>query len=88
MGTTSDYDWYILFPNHHEGLRLNSELKQRGIKNTIAPTPRAASKSCGISLIVLEQDLPVINQLIEEQRINIDKIVQLPAIKNWKFRGC
>ncbi|HPF45078.1 MAG TPA: DUF3343 domain-containing protein [Syntrophomonadaceae bacterium] len=88
MGTTSDYDWYILFPNHHEGLRLNSELKQRGIKNTIAPTPRAASKSCGISLIVLEQDLPVINQLIEEQRINIEKIVQLPAIKNWKFRGC
>ena len=88
MGTTSDYDWYILFPNHHEGLRLNGELKQRGIKNTIAPTPRAASKSCGISLIVLEQDLPVINQLIEEQRINIDKIVQLPAIKNWKFRGC
>lgn len=80
MGTTSDYDWYILFPNHHEGLRLNSELKQRGIKNTIAPTPRAASKSCGISLIVLEQDLPVINQLIEEQRINIEKIVQLPAI--------
>jgi hypothetical protein len=88
LGTTSDYDWYILFPNHHEGLRLNSELKQRGIKNTIAPTPRAASKSCGISLIVLEQDLPVINQLIEEQRINIEKIVQLPAIKNWKFRGC
>ena len=88
MGTTSDYDWYILFPNHHEGLRLNSELKQRGIKNTIAPTPRAASKSCGISLIVLEQDLPVINQLIEEQRISIEKIVQLPAIKNWKFRGC
>jgi len=36
----------------------------------------------------LEQDLPVINQLIEEQRINIEKIVQLPAIKNWKFRGC
>lgn len=88
MGTTSDYDWYILFPNHHEGLRLNGELKQRGIKNTIAPTPRAASKSCGISLIVLEQDLPVIDQVIGEQRINIDKIVQLPAIKNWKFRGC
>ena len=88
MGTTADFDWYILLPNHHEGLRLNNELKQRGIKNKIAPTPRAASKSCGISLIVLEEDLPVIDQVIEEQRINIEKIVKLPAIKNWKFRGC
>lgn len=88
MATTSEYDWYILFPNHHEGLRLNSELKQRGIKNTISPTPRAASKSCGISLIVLEEDLLVIEQVIKEQCINIEKIVQLPIIKNWKFRGC
>lgn len=85
---SSDYNWYILFPNHHEGLRLNGELKRQGIKNTIAPTPRAASKSCGISLIVQETDLPVINQIIQEMRINIINIVQLPAIINWKFRGC
>jgi len=88
LGETSDYNWYILFPNHNEGLKLSGELKRCGIKYTIAPTPRAASISCGISLIVLEEDLPAINQVIREQMINIEKIVQLPAIKNWKFRGC
>ena len=84
----SDFDWYILFPNHQEGLKLSKELKRRGLKYTIAPTPRAASKSCGISLIVLEDELPAINQVIDELKIKIEKTVQLPAIKKWKFRGC
>lgn len=82
-----DYDWYILFPNHHEGLRLNKELKARNIKSTIAPTPREASTSCGISLIVLETDLPMAQQVIEEKGIIIEKIVRLPK-KEWHYRSC
>jgi hypothetical protein len=77
LGTTSDYDWYILFPNHHEGLRLNSELKQRGLRYHRTDPP-GCQQSCGISLIVLEQDLPVIDQVIEEQRINIEKLCSCP----------
>ncbi len=84
----SEYKWYVLFPNHHEGLKLNKELKTRGHKCTISPTPRAASTSCGISLIVLEEELPAINKIIEDLSIHIVKIVKLPALKNWKFRGC
>jgi len=87
LGNT-DYDWYILFPNHHEGLRLSKELKMRGLQYTITPTPRAASTSCGISLIILEAELPAINKLIEDLNIRIEKIVKLPARKNWQFRGC
>lgn len=43
---------YVLFPNHDNGMRLYGILKEAGIKATIAPTPRAASKCCGISLLV------------------------------------
>lgn len=87
MGDT-DYNWYILFPNHHEGLRLSKELRVHRLKYTIAPTPRAASTSCGISLIVLEAELPAIKHLIEDLSIRIEKIVKLPATNNWQFRGC
>ncbi len=83
----NDYNWYILFPNHHEGLHLNKELKARGIKCTISPTPREASTSCGISLIILEADLEVARQLIEERGINIEKFIRLPK-KKWDYRSC
>ena len=35
---------YVLFPNHDNGMRLYGILKEAGIKTTIAPTPRVASK--------------------------------------------
>ena len=37
---------YVLFPNHDNGMRLYGILKEAGIKTTIAPTPRVASKCC------------------------------------------
>ncbi len=83
-----DYKHYILFPNHNEGLRLNHILKERGIRNTISPTPRAASKSCGISLIVAEGDIELIRQIINEKHISIEEIIALPVKKQWKYRGC
>jgi hypothetical protein len=84
----SKNDWYILFPNHHEGLRLNKELKGLNLKCTIAPTPRAASTSCGISLMVYKEDLDLIRKVIEERGITIEKIVHVPARDGWQFRGC
>lgn len=83
-----DYNWYILFPNHREGLRLNRELKERGIKNTIAPTPRIASTSCGISLIVDEADLDDIKQIITDREISIERMVQVPVQNSWQYRSC
>ncbi|MGI6413196.1 MAG: DUF3343 domain-containing protein [Syntrophomonadaceae bacterium] len=82
----SSYDWYVLFPNHHEGLRLKKELDRADIRARIAPTPREASKNCGISLIVDEGDLPVIKQIIAVNNIQILKIVSL-ARKEWKYRS-
>ncbi len=67
-------------------MRLKKELDERDIKARISPTPREASKSCGISLIVDEGDLPLIKQIIAKNNIQILKIVSL-ARKEWKYRS-
>ena len=68
---------YVLFPNHDNGMRLYGILKEAGIKATIAPTPRAASKCCGISLLVREEDLEAIRKFIDENHIEILKIAAI-----------
>lgn len=82
----SGYDWYILFPNHHMGLRLKQTLDEYGVKAVISPTPREAGQLCGISLIVGEGDLPQIERIIAENSIQIVRIVSV-ARKVWKYRG-
>ena len=84
----SEYKHYILFPSHNEGLRLNQILKERGIKSTISPTPRAASKSCGISLIIAEVDVERVKKIIEEKHVSIEGLTALPVKNEWKYRGC
>lgn len=62
---------YVLFPNHDNGMRLYKELKAQGVRAVIAPTPRALSKCCGISLLIEEKDIPAINECIKEHGIEI-----------------
>ncbi len=83
----TNYRWYVLFPNHQHGLRLSEELKGRGLKYSIAPTPRRVSTSCGISLVVEEADLLMIRAIIEENRISIENIVKVPIQTNWQYRS-
>lgn len=71
---------YVLFPNHDNGMRLYGILKEAGIKTTIAPTPRVASKCCGISLLVREEDLDTIQKCIDENQIEILKLPPLNGI--------
>jgi len=68
---------YVLFPNHNNGMRLHKELKGLGIRAVIAPTPRAASKCCGISLLVKEEDLTAIEQCIQDHSIEIWEIAAI-----------
>ncbi|MEN6389048.1 MAG: DUF3343 domain-containing protein [Syntrophomonas sp.] len=78
---------YILFPNHTEGLRLSSTLRQRGIKYAISPTPRSLSVCCGISLIVAEEELDIIEGIISDTGVLIEKIAKVPIKKDWQYRG-
>ena len=82
---------YVLFPNHDNGMRLYGILKEAGIKTTIAPTPRVASKCCGISLLVREEDLDTIQKCsvrsqkcIDENQIEILKIAAIERDINPK----
>ena len=64
----------MLFPNHDNGMRLYQKLKKEGVRSVIAPTPRSASKCCGISLLVKEEDLGKIRACVEENGIEILEI--------------
>lgn len=65
---------YVLFPNHDNGMRLYNELKKLGVWAVIAPTPRSASKCCGISLMIKEEDIDAVRRCVSEQGIEILKI--------------
>ena len=68
---------YVLFPNHDNGMRLYGILKEAGIKTTIAPTPRVASKCCGVSLMVEKDDLDTIWETAEQKEIEILKVAEV-----------
>lgn len=69
--------YYVLFPNHDNGMRLYREMKENGLKCTIAPTPREASKCCGISLLVKKEDLDQIRKIVKEKQIEILQIAEI-----------
>jgi hypothetical protein len=80
----SEIQHYVLFPNHDNAMRLNRELKALGVKTVIAPTPRAASKCCGVSLLVRKEDLETIKACVKEHGIEILKIADIERDVNPK----
>ncbi|MCI8667856.1 MAG: DUF3343 domain-containing protein [Dorea sp.] len=80
----SEIQHYVLFPNHDNAMRLHRELKAQGIKAVIAPTPRAASKCCGVSLLVQAQDVEAIQACVKAQGIEILKIAEIERDVNPK----
>jgi len=69
--------YYVLFPNHYNGIKLNDILQKSGIKTTIAPTPRELSNCCGISLVINEEDITEVEQIIAHEQIEIIRIVSV-----------
>ena len=69
--------YYVLFRNHDNGMRIYNSLKSKNIKSTIAPTPRVASKSCGISLLVNKEDIQKIRECVTNESIDIIDIVEI-----------
>ena len=85
--------YYVLFKNHDNGMRLYNSLKSKNIKATIAPTPRVASKSCGISLLIAtprvaskscgisllinKDDIEKIRDIVASEDIDIIDIVEI-----------
>ncbi|MGI6733261.1 MAG: DUF3343 domain-containing protein [Anaerovoracaceae bacterium] len=69
--------YYVLFPNHTNGVRLKEILTRRNYKVTIAPTPRELSASCGISLLIREEDVAAIKAIIESEHIETSGIAYI-----------
>lgn len=69
--------YYIIFPSHTEGMKLNSLLKKNKIKHTIVPTPRELSKSCGICMTYEKKDEDFIRDLIETNNVRINGMKSL-----------
>lgn len=65
-------DFYILFPNYTEGLKLEKVLKNNSIKYVISPTPRKLSSFCGISIKYSKKDKEKIEKLVDINNINIE----------------
>lgn len=72
-----EIQYYVLFPNHDNGMRLHKELKAIGVKAVIAPTPRVASKCCGISLLIRKEDVEIVEQCVRDHDVEILKIAEV-----------
>lgn len=68
--------YYILtFENTHNAINAESILKENKIKAIVMPTPTFITKSCGISLRVLEDEVEKIKTLIIEDKIKIKNTI-------------
>ncbi len=69
-GDKTDVRYYILFDNYTHGFALQAILKEEGIKNRIAPAPRAiqGDLTCGMSLMIEPEDLPEVERVLEERK--------------------
>ena len=75
MSEMKEIQSYVLFPNHDNGMRLHRELKKLGVRAVIAPSPRVASTCCGISLLIREEDIAIVEKCISDCKVEIIKIV-------------
>ncbi|MGO5051526.1 DUF3343 domain-containing protein [Lachnospiraceae bacterium LCP25S3_G4] len=72
-----EMQYYVLFHNHDNGMRLHRELKCAGVRAKIAPTPRSVSTCCGISLLIRKEDVKIVEECVKEHNIEIIKIVEI-----------
>lgn len=73
-----EYSYYILFHTHTEGMALYHIMRERGAEVKISPAPRAASVSCGMSLLVEPEEIDKVRSIIKETAAEYDRIVELP----------
>ena len=75
----SDLRWYILFVNYEQGLALRDLLLKFDVKNRIAPAPRAiqGELSCGMSLLIEDEDIASALDCIVKNRGEYHSIVPL-----------
>ena len=83
--------YYILFANYEQGLALHELLDEAGITNRIAPAPRSiqGELSCGMSLLLLPEDVEAARACIEAHQAAYHAIVPLAGqLRSHRDRYC
>lgn len=91
MEETKEINYYILFANYTHGLLLQELLKKDGVSARIAPTPRSiqGELSCGMSLLLKEDQIEAAKASIEKHQAEYHDIVAMPCqIKPGRNRFC
>ena len=87
----SDIRYYILFENYEQGMALHDLLTQNGLKNRIAPAPRAiqGKLSCGMSLLIEADIIDQVRACVKEHNAPHYDIVPLEGqIKSRRDKYC
>ncbi|MBR3155047.1 MAG: DUF3343 domain-containing protein [Lachnospiraceae bacterium] len=86
-----ELNYYILFANYTQGLALLDMLKEEGLNARIAPTPRSiqGELSCGMSLLVKQEDIDAVRSYLERSDAEYHSIVKMPCqIRPNRNRFC
>ena len=87
----SDLRWYIMFVNYEQGMALRDLLLKHNIRNRIAPAPRSiqGELSCGMSLLIEDEDIESALTCIVENKGEYHSIVPLAGqIKSHRDKYC
>ena len=86
-----ELNYYTLFANYTQGLALLDMLKEEGLNARIAPTPRSiqGELSCGMSLLVKQEDIDAVRSYLERSDAEYHSIVEMPCqIRPNRNRFC
>ncbi len=82
-------NYYILFKNHTDSTAMYSALKKQGFNARISPTPRELSVCCGVSLLILEEEVEAIKGFVSSANLSYIKIEGLNnTFNNTRGRYC
>ena len=85
------WNYYILFANYTHGLALKELFSREGVPARIAPTPRSiqGKLSCGMSLLVKEEEIQAARDCIRRHQAEYYDIVAMPCqIQPRRDRYC
>ncbi|NLO25275.1 MAG: DUF3343 domain-containing protein [Clostridiales bacterium] len=74
-------EYYILaFDSTHQAIRVEGQLKEKGLEGEMIPTPRDIDASCGLSIRLSGQNLEKVKGLVDSSvnrvrlyRIDVDR---------------
>ena len=77
-------NYYILFDNHEQAIKMHRDLQNAGIDSVIAPTPRSASLCCGVCLRSKKEDYQNLERYLQENKAVYREIKEIQENLNPK----